>query len=126
MKFLLTIVLCIFISNSYAGDGHSLKESCVEAEKLWSGKLGDKEKGMYCIGLLKGIVSVMTITANSSNKETANHLGMCNSAKPQHFISTEQSITTVLKFLYTNPDKLEQQDFVIALKAMKKDYPCTK
>ncbi|WP_156684084.1 Rap1a/Tai family immunity protein [Vibrio sp. UCD-FRSSP16_10] len=114
------------VFNAYAGDGHSLKKSCIEAERLWSGKIGDKEQGFYCVGLLKGVVSVMTITANSSDKETANHLGMCNKEKPQHFITTEKSIETVLKYLYSNPDKLNQQDFSIAMQAMQKGFPCTK
>ncbi len=124
MKYIITIVLCMFVSSVYAGDGNYLKDTCIEAEKLWSGERGDKAEGAYCIGLLKGISSVLVINANSSANKAKKRFGICNKEKPQHFITIEKSIGAVLKFLYSNPDKLNQQDFNLVMQALKKEFPC--
>ena len=124
MNKLLLIILVALSHVAIAGDGHYLKETCLEAEKLWSGKPGDKSKGMYCTGLIKGIVISMTITANSTDNKDVRKLGICNEENPGTFITIEQAIASVLKYIYANPEKLNEQDFVLIMQALQKSYPC--
>lgn len=124
MNKVLLIFLLALSGVANAGDGNYLKETCLEAEKLWSGKAGDQSKGNYCIGLVKGIVTTMTMTANSTDAKTASRLGICKADKSGTFVTTEQALASVLKFIYANPDKLSEQDFILTMQALKKSYPC--
>ena len=124
MNKLLLIFLLALSGATNAGDGNHLKETCLEAEKLWSGKAGDQSKGNYCIGLVKGIVITMTITANSTDPKTARKVGICKADNSGSFITIDQALASVLKFVYANPDILNEQDYSITMQALKKSYPC--
>jgi len=124
MNKLLLIFLLALSGVANAGDGNHLKETCIEAEKLWSGKAGDQSKGNYCIGLVKGIVTTMTITANSTDPKTARKIGICKADNSGSFITIDQALASVLKFVYANPDMLNEQDYSLTIQALKKSFPC--
>jgi len=124
MRKVLIAYLVFSFQIAFAGDGISLLDSCEEAKNLWAGKPGDKVKGMYCTGLINGIVSTMIITANSSDKKTAHEFGICNPTKKGHFIPTEQAILVVHKFLDSHLNRLQEQDFVLAITALRDSFPC--
>ncbi|ENM3768013.1 hypothetical protein V9R55_003567 [Vibrio cholerae] len=124
MKKLVLVFLILFSTNAASGDGRYLLENCREAQKLWNGALGDKSKGMYCIGMLNGLVAAMVITANSTDSQTAKLIGVCLSDGSGRFIPTGEAINSVVKFLTDNPGRLDEPDFALAMKSLQAEYPC--
>jgi hypothetical protein len=124
MNKLLLIILVALSHAANAGDGHYLKETCLEAEKLWTAKPSDQVKGMYCTGLIKGIVVTMTWTANSTDNKNVRKFGICNEQNPGHFITIEQAIASVLKYIYANPEELNEPDYLLIMRALLTNYPC--
>ena len=68
----------------------------------------------------------MVITANSTDKETAYRLGLCNPINHGEFIPLEQAILVVNKYLKDNPKELQKSDFLLVMIALKESFSCPK
>jgi len=126
MRLYLIILIFLLPNVVMAGTGLNLVSDCEQAEKLWAGKAGIKEKGVSCSSLIKGVLVTMVMTANSSDKETAYRMGLCNPINHGKFIPLEQAILVVNKYLRDNPKELQKQDFVLVMVALKESFSCPK
>lgn len=123
---LLLILLAIPYSVVHAGDGSSLLINCKSAVKLLSGNVGNERDhhGLnYCAGLVNGVMATMVIDGNSPSDE-ARKFGICHPTDKGQFLSIDQSIRVVLKYLEEHPEKLHEPDAVLVITALKTAFPC--
>lgn len=124
MKCILPIVFALLAlphpSSAASSDGNKLLEDCGAIERLMDGgKSTSNSTGMgFCLGLMQGITnSNMIYQVRAPGKEL-----LC---LPKNGIENGQAARVVVKYLRDHPEQLHENDFVLAMRALRDAFPCS-
>lgn len=120
-KILAIFTVLMFITPvSCLADGNWLLEHCSAALLIDSGQTPDDAsavtKAVGCVGFIRGIRDTATIYQSMSK----DNMLVCIPDETR----TDQLTKVIVKFLQDNPQHLNRNEAILALRALKDAYPC--
>ena len=108
----------LFITESLAGS--VMRTECEGAVRALDSKSGLTFGTGYCAGFLRGTFDA--VTSNPGANFTSEYR-VCSPKTP---VTTEQLIRVYMNYLDRNPQIRQDRTHVVALKAFRSEWPCTK
>ncbi len=120
IRILLTLIIASFSVETMA-DGNYLLQRCQLAVKAVGNPGMSKQRAAisYCFGLLQGVREVNRLYENKHGNDAYFCLGS------QH-LSHSETARLAVEYSQQHPQRLHQNESVLAVQALRQSYPCPK
>jgi hypothetical protein len=117
---LLVTAMCLCsVASAQDADGNLLLKHCNVAIRFVDAPTSvtsqEAESGMYCMGLVRGIVDTVMLFKNRVSPGRP-----CLTTE----IKTSQAVRIVVKYLNDHPEQLHHDDSLLVVVALKTAFPC--
>jgi Rap1a immunity proteins len=124
---LLVTAMCLCsVASAQDADGNLLLKHCNVAIRFVDAPTSvtsqEAESGMYCMGLVRGIVDTVMLW-QESDKAFKNRVSPGRPCLTTE-IKTSQAVRIVVKYLNDHPEQLHHDDSLLVVVALKTAFPC--
>ncbi len=115
------------VSPQQRNDGNELLVQCKAALKFVESQdhvsASEGEKGMYCLGLVRGTIDTVSLW-QESDTVFKNRVSPGRPCLPSSELQTSQGVRVVVKWLNDHPEKLHHDPSLLVINALRDGFPC--